>query len=223
VRWTEQFLRGVRLLRENVPYRTFVLTRLSLMVAQMAVPFYIVYAKDVLGIPARMVGVYLTARTATSILSNLLWGRISDRRGNRHLIRVTNVIGLSVPLAALLIGGLGELVPSVQPVVVYLYAFVFVATGALGAGSSIGNINYLLEIAPAAQRPLYLGFTNTLFGLGVLASSLGGLIADWAGFRAVMLISAAFYALALGLSLAMIEPRELLAQDLGLDPQPSRP
>ena len=212
VRWTEQLKRGMLLLQADAPYRTYVLARLSLMVAQMAAPFYIVYAKNVLGIPARMVGVYLTARTATSILSNLLWGRISDHRGNRQLIRVTNVIGLSVPLAALFIGGLGELVPGVQPIVVYLYALVFVASGALGAGSSIGNINYLLEIAPAAQRSLYLGFTNTLFGLGVLASSLGGLIVDWAGFRAVMLISAAFYALALGLSFAMVEPRQSLAQ-----------
>ena len=204
--WTEQIQRGVRLLRDRAPYRAFVLSRLALMVAQLASPFYIVYAKTALGIPARMVGVYLAARTAASILSNLLWGRISDRRGNRLLIQASTVVGLSMPVGALVLGLVSRVLPEARPWLSYAFTGIFVAAGAFNAGSMIGNTSYLLDIAPSAERALYLGFTNTLFGIGVFTSSLGGLIVDWAGFGVLMALSACFYGLALFVSLWMVEP-----------------
>ena len=207
VHWRVQIKRGAKILRENVPYRTFVMVRLCLMLAQLAMPFYIVYAKDVLHVPARMAGVYLTARTASSIVSNLLWGRISDRQGNRRLIRITNCVGLAIPLLSLSIGALGGLMPSLLPWLSYIFTLVFIASGAYGMGSAIANMNYLLDIAPPQQRALYVGFSNTLFGLAVLASSLGGVIVDWAGFAPVMIVAACLYTLAIALSFAMIEPR----------------
>jgi hypothetical protein len=42
-----------------------------------------------------------------------------------------------------------------------------------------------------------------------------GLIADWAGFAALMAVSASFYGLAFLLSLAMIEPRASESQPVG--------
>ncbi len=207
VHWRVQVKRGVQILRENAPYRTFVMARICLMLAQLAMPFYIVYAKDVLNVPARMAGVYLTARTASSIVSNLLWGRISDRQGNRCLIRITNCVGLAIPLLALSVGALGSLVPSLLPWLAYIFTLIFVASGSYGMGSAIANMNYLLDIAPPQQRALYVGFSNTLFGLAVLVSSLGGIIVDWAGFAAVMILAAGLYVVAILLSFTMIEPR----------------
>ena len=204
--WTEQIKRGARLLRERAPYRAFVLSRLSLMVAQLAAPFYIIYAKSVLGVSAGMVGVYLAARTATSILSNLMWSRISNRWGNRLLIQTSTVVGLSMPLGALALGLVGRALPHAGPWLAYLFTAIFMAAGAFNAGSTIGNTSYLLDIAPSEERALYLGFTNTLFGIGVFTSSLGGVIVDWAGFGVLMSLSAGFYGLALILSLWMIEP-----------------
>ncbi len=206
--WIEQVWRGVDLLRLNRPYRAFVLTRLALMLAQLAGPFYLIYARQVLHIPAGMVGVYLTARTVAAILSNLAWGRISDRRGNRMLIRLSNLVGLIMPLTALGLGRLGATNPALLTGLAYIYPVVFIAGGAFGSGSAIGNTNYLLDIAPPAQRSLYLGFTNTLFGVGIFTSALGGLIVDWAGFDVLLLVSVLFYLVAGLLSLRLIEPRQ---------------
>ena len=206
VRWTEQFAHGVRLLVEDRPYRTFVLMRLSLMLGQLAGPFYVVYAKEVLGVPARLVGTFITARAASAILSNPLWGWMSDHAGNRRLIQVTNVVGLSMPLVALGVGAMHELTDG-MPWAGYLFTLVFVAAGAFGTGSAIGNMNYLLDIAPPRRRPLYLGFTNTLFGIGIFTSALGGVIAEWAGFTALMVIAAVLYSIALMLSSFMDELR----------------
>ncbi len=205
--WIAQVKRGARLLRVDRAYRTFVLARLCLMLAQLAAPFYIVYAKEVLKVPARMAGVYLTARTAASIFSNLLWGRISDRVGNRRVIRLTNLVGLCIPLLALIMGGVAHSSPSSLTWLAYPFTLVFVASGAFSSGSAIGNMNYLLDLAPSDQRALYLGFTNTLFGIGILTSSLGGLIVDWAGFATVMGLALCFYGVAVVFSLALSEPR----------------
>ena len=50
VPWREQLKRGARQLRDNKHYRTYVAVRFSIVLAQVAMPFYIVYAKNVLGI-----------------------------------------------------------------------------------------------------------------------------------------------------------------------------
>jgi predicted MFS family arabinose efflux permease len=215
IHWKEQFKRGVRIFRGNKHYRIYVAARICIILGQVAMPFYIVYAKDVLGITARMISVYLTARTAASIFSNIFWGRIGDLHGNRRLIRITTGIAILVPLSALGIGWIGRAMPDTLPWLSYAFAIVFVGLGAFGNGAGIASINYLLDIAPPAQKPLYLGFTNTLMGIGMFTTALGGLIVDWAGFDAVMIIAAGFYVVAIGLSLFMIEPRKTMASTGG--------
>ena len=207
VHWKEQFKRGARIFKENRHYRTYVAARFCLILAQVAMPFYIVYAKNVLGISARMISVYLTARTAASILSNVFWGRIGDLHGNRQLIRITNSIAILMPLSALIIGALGRAFPETRPLLSYAFTLIFIILGAFGNGAGIANINYLLDLAPPTQKPLYLGFTNTLMGVGMFTTMLGGLIVDWVGFDAVLGIAVGFYILALLLSLLMMEPR----------------
>ena len=71
----------------------------------------------------------------------------------------------------------------------------------------IGNMNFLLETAPADNRPLYIGFTNTIMGIALLATSVGGLIVDLVGFTVLFSLALAFYASALFLALRLQEPR----------------
>ena len=208
VRWAEQFRRGARLLLDDAPYRTFVLARLALLLAQSAAPFYIIYAKTALRIAPAMVGVYLAARTTSSIATNLFWGRISDRQGNRLLLQAANAIGLAMPLMALLAGWIGQAQPNLAPALSWAYGLIFVASGAYVGASNIARPGYLLDLAPPAQRPLYLGFTNTVFGIAIFTSSIGGLVVEWAGFTVLLIVSACLWALALLLSLLLVEPRD---------------
>jgi hypothetical protein len=76
------------------------------------------------------------------------------------------------------------------------------------AAANIARKGYLLDLAPAAQRPLYMGFTNTLRGVAQFVALASGLIVDWAGFPVLMALSAGFYGLSFVLALAMPEPRE---------------
>jgi hypothetical protein len=202
-----QFRRALDLPRRDRNYRRFLTMRLLLMGAEIATPFYIVYAKRALSVPVSMVGVYLTGATLASFASNLLWGRISDRRGNKLLLAFSNSLGLLIPLVALSIVPLGNLWPGLREFVPGLFALVFVLSGGYKSGAMIGNMNFLLEIAQADNRPLYVGFTNTIMGIALLASSVGGLIVDLVGFTVLFSLALSFYALALLLTLRLREPR----------------
>jgi len=202
----QQFRRALEIVENDARYRRFLSLRLCLMATQMATPFYILYARDRLGIPEGMVGLYLSAMTVVSVGSNLIWSRISDRRGNKLLIQIASIVGLSIPLSALLIPHLSGLFSPGS--LGYLFGVVFALLGSYTAGARIGNINFLLEISPAAERPIYLGFTNTLLGMALLASTVGGVIVEVAGFGILFSFTLAFYALAIGLSLTLRDPRE---------------
>lgn len=202
-----QFRRALDLPRRDSNYRRFLTMRLLLMGAEIATPFYIVYAKRALSVPVSMVGVYLMGTTLASFASNLLWGRISDRQGNKLLLILSGALGLLMPLTALSVGPLADLWPGLGEFAPGLFALVFVLSGGYKSGTMIGNLNFLLEITPPDDRPIYIGFTNTILGIALLASSVGGLIVDMAGFTVLFSLALAFYAVALFLTLRLQEPR----------------
>jgi len=203
----KQFRRALDLPRRDKNYRRFLTMRLLLMAAEIATPFYIIYAKQALSVSVSMVGVYLTGATMAGFASTLLWGRISDRRGNKLLIILSSSLGLFIPLIAMSIVPLADLLPGLREFTSGLFALVFIVSGGSKAGAMMGNMNFLLEIAPADDRPLYIGLTNTILGIALLASSVGGLIVDLVGFTVLFSLALAFYALALFLTLKLQEPR----------------
>jgi hypothetical protein len=202
----QQLRRALEIVGNDTRYRRFLFLRLCLMATEMATPFYILYARDRLGIPEGMVGLYLSAMTTVSVGSNLVWSRISDRRSNKLLLQIASILGLSIPFLALLIPHLSGLFSPES--LGYLFGLVFVFRGSHTAGAGIADINFLLEISPAAERPIYVGFANTLLGMALLASAVGGVIVEVAGFGTLFSLTLAFYALAIGLSLTLRDPRE---------------
>ncbi|HEC36287.1 MAG TPA: MFS transporter [Anaerolineae bacterium] len=191
----EQLRRARQIVRENRVYRRHIAIRLTLALAGIALPFYGIYAKDVLGAPAGMVGVYVTTRVGAQLLFNLPWGRLSDQRGNRLAMRLQCFgNGLTALLALALVGLMGLLRPQ-GAWLPYLALPLFVLDGATRPAQVLTGSNFLLELVPDAERPLYLGLSNTLMGIVVLISGLGGLLVDLSGF-------ATLFAVALGLCLA---------------------
>jgi predicted MFS family arabinose efflux permease len=198
----------------NLPGRdrnfTFFLgARVLLMAAQMATPFLAVYASRELGARAEMVSVYLAANTGAALVSNLGWSRLADQRGNRAVIRLAALLGLTMALTAWLAGpvsrvwGLGLAAP-------WLFALVFALVGAFQAGISLGGMSLLLELAPPAERRLYVGLANTVLGIALLSTSIGGVLVDWLGYRGLFLLAAGCYAAGLWTATRLREPRRVM-------------
>ena len=208
-----QLRRAGELLRDDATYRQYMGARLALGLAGIALPFYGIYAKNVLGAPEGMVGVYVTTRVAAQLVFNLPWGRLSDRRGNRLTMRFQSLgTGLTALLALglVVVAGAFSLEGAWAP---YLALPLFVLDGAIRPAQVMTGSNFLLELVPGDERPLYLGLSNTLMGVIVLISGLGGLVVDLFSFTGLFVLSLALclggYALATGLP----EPRNRLEEE----------
>ena len=204
----EQLRRARRLLRADKVYRHYMAARLALGLAGVALPFYGILAKSVLGAPEGMVGVYVVARVGAQLFSNLLWGSLSDRRGNRLVMRLVGLgNGLAALLALVLLGVVGLLRPQ-GAWLPYLAVPLFLLDGAVRPGQVLVGSNFLLELVPEAERSLYLGLSNTLMGVVVLVSGLGGLLVDLFGFAGPFVASLGLCLAGYVLTLRLPEPRE---------------
>lgn len=205
-----QLRRASLLPKSNPDYRNFLVARILLMVAEIASPFYILYATAVMGLPTAMAGTYLMVTTIANIASTYFWGRLSDQAGNRALLRIACVMGGAAPLVVLATlpvvraaGGSGSGVATV------LFGVVFAALGASRTAINVGGQAFLLDIAPAHDRPIYLGFTNTLVGIASLTNILGGLIIEVLDYRVLFVLALILYAGAGAAITRAGEPREV--------------
>ncbi len=203
----EQLRRAGYFLRSDPVFRRYMAVRTAQGLAGIALPFFGVYAKNVLGAPEGMVGIYIAVRVGAGLLANLPWGRVSDRKGNRLVMLWFSLGSGLTSLIALALVIWVTVSPQQGPWLPYLVAPLFLLNGALGpAGALVGN-NFLLELAPEAERPLYLGLSNTLIGIVVLISGFGGLIVDLLGYGGLFGLSAFLCLLAWWWSRGLPEPR----------------
>ena len=203
----QQLGRAGQVLRGKSAFRRYILARGSLGLAGIALPFYALYAKNALGAPDAMVGVYVAVRVGASLLFNLPWGRLSDARGNRLVMRL---MSLARGLAVLVALGLVAAVQVVHPQgawLPYLALPIFFLEGATVPAYMLVGSNFLLEFVPADERPLYLGLSSTLVGMILLLTFAGGLLADLLGFAGLFVVSLLLYLAAYGLATSLPEPR----------------
>jgi len=146
----------------------------------MILPFYILYAKDNFNISESYVGRYLIFQTAGAILSNFLWGMISNRWGSKMIIRIYTLIGCLVPLIAIMLSKLGP----------DYYVIIFFLVGFLISGRTVGFESYLLDICPADNRIIYLGIRGTMNFLIILLPIAGGIFISLMGYHLAFIIVA---------------------------------
>jgi hypothetical protein len=204
----DQLRRSRRLVQADPVYRRYMAARAALGLTSVALPFYGVYAKNVLGASGGMAGIYVAARIGGTLIFNLPWGRLSDRRGNQLVMRL---LSLGSGATALLALGLVGLIGLVQPQgswLPYVALPIFFLDGAVRPAHIMVGSNFLLELAPEGERSLYLGLSNTLLGVVVLISGLGGLVVDAFGFAGVFALSIGLSVVTYVFASGLPEPRE---------------
>lgn len=164
-------------------FRRFLRVRILLAVASMVEPFYAAYAVRILGQKGE-IGIYLMVYTFSSVLSNLLWVRISRHYGSRSLILIGAALGTIAPILALLLPHSA-------------FWMVFVLQGAYLSSIGVGTATYLVNLAPTDARSSYIGLSNTIVGLLAFSPVLGGLLADRVGYIGPMVVATICYAWAL--------------------------
>ena len=193
----EQLLRAPAFLRENPRFRRYVLLRAFLRLGSIATPFYTIYATEVLGAPTAIVGLYISFATLASILSNVVWNRMGQRRGNIFLMGAGTSLTLMVPLLALATPLLGRGLGLPGRPLAYLFGLLFVCQGFSQSAASVSMQAFLLDIAPPDERPSYMGSVNTILGVISFIPIIGGTLIDRLGYEVVFTLALAFILAAL--------------------------
>lgn len=208
-----------RILREDVNYRRYFTQRVLSSLGLMALPFFATYAVTELGAQPAQVGMMVSLWMLSGMLSNLLWGTLSDRKGSRILVVASAALSGIAPVVAL-----GSVLVPARPVEIpatlafwlpeclctidlrlLVFLSCFVLNGFADAARKVSTNAYLLDISPAVLRPTYVGFMNTLSSPLALSAALGGLITQLFSYRTVFSLSLLFALLSLVVSLRLAE------------------
>lgn len=184
------------LLRRDHNYARFLLSRTVAVLGTMTTGFYMVFGIEQFGVEGATIGWLTAVLVASQALLGVLWGIIADRSG--HKLVLTGG-ALALMTAALLAW--------FAPNQAWLTA-VFILLGAGIAAELTSSLNIILEFCEPADRPTYIGLTNTLLAPTLaLAPLLGGWIVTWRGDYSMLFLTAALCA-GLGALLLLIWVRE---------------
>lgn len=150
--------------------------------AGMAVSFYTIDAERTLHLSDADAGIYAVVLLAAATVGNLVWGYLGDQIGHKRVVEGGAFCTGIAALVALLardsgVGAAG-------------YGLVFVLVGLGTSGMQLAALTFVVDFAPAAQRPTYVGLANLAsvpFTAG--APLLAGVIADRAGYAIVFALT----------------------------------
>lgn len=176
-------LSQVRLLREDLPFRRFVLARASLLSVALAPPFFVLLAQQHTQGGLAGLGALIVANGLASSISSPFWGYLGDRSARRVMVlgaAGSGILGLFTWLAVtqtweILSGALG-------------FSVLFFLLNVMHSGVRLGRKVYLVDMASGDNRAAYVAVSNTLIGILMLAGGLIGLIGDWLGPASVVLL-----------------------------------
>ncbi|SHM45602.1 Predicted arabinose efflux permease, MFS family [Caldanaerovirga acetigignens] len=193
-----------KVFREDGNFRLLIVINTLLRGFFMPLPFYALFAREILGIPQENIGIFVSTQMVGSILAGIFFGKAIDLYGSRKVVILTAGITLLQPfmaLASFLLYKLG--LPFF-----WLYALIFTLIGATYSGIWTGIFNYLLRIAPEEKRPLYIGLLNTLTAPTTFLPLLGGIILQYLSYVHLFLITALVVASSVVTAFALKEPEK---------------
>lgn len=165
-----QALARMALLRDDAPFRRFVLARALALGSALAAPLYIGLARDALGDAVVWLGVFLAVEGLAGLVSAPVWGRWADR-SSRQVFAVGSALagGLSLVVAGAAWVGVDS------AAAVWFYPLAFLGLGVAHSGVRLGRKTYLVDMAEGSRRTDYVAVSNTV--IGALLLVIGALAA----------------------------------------------
>ncbi len=172
-------------LQDDPAFTRFIAAR-SLFVATALMPPYLVsLLQQSEGAGLFDLGQLILASGIAGGLSSAVWGRLADRSSRLVMMAAGALAGV----AALAIGALAFAAPGMLAIPLLIPAAIFLVALA-HAGMRIGRKTYIVDLAGSDRRAGYVALSNTLIGVVLLLSGLLGILAEWAGTGAILLLLA---------------------------------
>jgi MFS family permease len=197
-----QFLRRLPEYLKKDPVFLRIVSKIFLIgMSSLALPFYVLYAKEKLGLPGGVAGYFISAQTLGMVVGGMLWGYLGDTLGHRRTLGYVGIVYAFAPMAALV----ATLVPSFSAKLgVMLLAYILLGIGA--SGWPVGT-NSILEVVEPKDRTVYLALSNTLQIPLFLAPFIGGYLVLIGGYTTLFILAAVLPAMAQIGAMSKVAPR----------------
>ncbi len=148
----------------------------------LSTPFFNLYMLDHLDVDLAWVTFFSSLASGSNMLMLLVWGRLSDRFGNRVLLIFAGLGVAMMPLFWLLTGF--EQVRSN----LWIWLTIFhVIWGGVWAAIDLGNNNIQIAIAPMKHHATFFAIAAAVAGIcGALGATAGGLLAQSAHYEGIL-------------------------------------
>ena len=149
-------------------------------------PFFNIYLLDNLSLDVRWVTLYNSLASGATLLMLVVWGKLSDRVGNRPLLLL---VGILVALTPLLWLGINTSSTSLWLWLPLLHIFI----GGTWAAIELCSNNIQMAIAPIQWHSSYFAIAAAVAGgagaAGTLAGGVLAQFADYGGLKGMFIIS----------------------------------
>jgi len=193
--------------QQNAGFRSFLFSQVPSSFIGIAAPFFVLYAGRHLYAPTSSVAEYTAVLVLAGSFGSVLWGTMSDMKGNKLVLLSGSFCSFLASVCALFI---------TSPV---LFTVVFLLSALGTAAVGLAGNNITLEYAARDRDiPLYVAMYNLAMALPRAAAPLiGGILADRAGgYGLVFILSSLIAAASVVLSLTIREPRHTNAMQIGV-------
>jgi len=207
--FTAHMQRAARLPKYNHNLRYLLIARVVILLSYVAGPFYSIYSINVLYAPVSIIGLYVGVRTIVALAINPVWSWLSDRHGNKLVMQLATATGVLMIAWAVFAPSVARQLNAPDQLVAYLFVPVFALMGIYETGIGIGSVNLTLEVAPANDRAIYIGLTNTVLGIAYISTAVSGLIVDVISYEGVFILGLLLLLVASWALWRMRDPREV--------------
>ncbi len=160
-----QYLRQLpAVLREHVNYRRFLVGFALLRLSMMAVSFFIVLGDKRFALGGADIGSLTAIFIGSQAVLRLTFGWLGDRWGHKRNLVISAVSMVLAAVFALSSTSVLGLIPA------------FICLACAISSDSVSHFNIVLEFAPPAEQPTFIGLTNTLMAPFTFA---GPIMAGW--------------------------------------------
>ncbi|MCP4517412.1 MAG: MFS transporter [Delftia sp.] len=206
--WRDYLPQLLHTLRQDRTFTRLIAVQLLAGFDGLALGFYILFATQELGLPRETVGAFTSIQILSKIIASVGLGALAERTGSHRVIQVSTAFSLTAPLV-----GLALLLTGAQPgaMTAAICSLIFVVISVVISARMLGYYNYALSLAPAGQRPTYIGLFNTSSGLLIVLPTLGGWLLRVSSYGVLFAITAIVLVIAHALSLSLPSTRRAKA------------